>query len=104
MKPDLFAGVVVALTKVVVMAERLPDGDVEKHVRQSIDEFAGAFSRREALEPAIARVRTSILMLHSSRLEGRRRVYEHDRILVGELDRAIEERLLPELRKIGFGV
>jgi hypothetical protein len=49
-------------------------------------------------------MRTSILMLHESRRSGRRRVYEHDKILIGELDRALEERLLPELRRIGFAV
>lgn len=104
MNPDVFAAVVLALSRVEVMAERLPDGDAEGHVRRSIDEFAGAFSRREALEPVVARMRGSILMLHESRRVGRRRAYEHDKGLVGELDRAIEERLLPELRKMGFGV
>lgn len=104
MNPDLFAGVVVALNRVAVFADRLPAGDAEGHVRRSIDEFATAFSRREALEPKVARMLGSILMLHGSRLAGRRRAYEQDKILVGELDRAVEERLLPELRKIGFGV
>jgi hypothetical protein len=104
MNPDVFAGVVVALNRVTVVAERLPDGDAEGYVRRSIDEFAAAFSRREAIEPVVERMRDSILMLHGSREAGRRRAYEHDKILVGELDRAVEERLLPELRKIGFGV
>jgi len=104
MNPDVFAGIVVALARVTVMGERLLDGDVEGHVRRSIDDFAGAFARHEALEPAVERMRGSILMLHGSRRAGRRRAYEHDKILIGELDRTIEERLLPELRKIGFGV
>jgi hypothetical protein len=104
MNPDVFAGVVVALANVSVVAGRLLDGDSEGHVRRSIAEFATAFARREELEPAVARMRTSILMLHESRRAGRRRVYEQDKILIGELDRALEERLLPELRRIGFAV
>jgi hypothetical protein len=104
MNSDVFAGVIVALARVTVVAERLLDGDVEGHVRRSIDEFAVAFARHEALEPAVARMRTSILMLYECRRAGRRRAYEQDKILIGELDRAIEERLLPELRRIGFVV
>jgi hypothetical protein len=104
MNPDVLAGVVVALARVTVIAERLLDGDSEGHVRRSIAEFATAFAHREAIEPAVDRMRTSILMLHESRRAGRRREYEHDKELVGELDRAIEERLLPELRRIGFAV
>jgi hypothetical protein len=104
MNPDVLAGVVVALARVTVVAERLLDGDSEGHVRRSIEEFATVFARREAVEPAVARMRTSILMLHESRRAGRRRVYEHDKDLIGELDSAIEERLLPALRRIGFAV
>lgn len=104
MNTDVFAGVVLALARVTVVAERLLDGDVEGHVRRSIEEFAAAFARHEALEPAVARMRSSILMLHECRRAGRRRAYEHDKILIAELDRAIEDRLLPELRRIGFSV
>jgi hypothetical protein len=102
--PDVFARVVVALTRVTAIAERLLDGDAEGHVRRSIEEFAAAFARQDALEPAVSRLRASILMLHESRRGGRRRAYEHDKLLIGELDRAIDERLVPELRRIGFGV
>jgi len=104
MSPDTFAGVVVALARVALVADRLPDGDTERHVRRSIEEFGVAFSDRAALEPVVARMRGSILMLHDCRLAGRRRAYEQDRLLVTELDRAIEEQLLPALRRIGFGV
>jgi hypothetical protein len=104
MKPDFFAGVVTALSTVSTVAGRLPKGDAEGHLRRSIEEFAGAFSRHEALEPAVARMRGSIVMLHESRRLGRRRAYEDDKTLVGQLDRAVEDRLLPELRRMGFGV
>lgn len=102
MKPDVLAGVVVALAKVTAIAERLLDGDAEGHVRRSIEEFAMAFAGREAIAPAVCRMRNSILMLHECRDAGGRRAFERDKALVDELDRAIEERLMPELRRLGF--
>jgi hypothetical protein len=104
MNPDVFAGVVVALARVTVVAERLLDGDTEGHVRRSIGDFATAFARQDALEPAVARLRSSIVMLYESRRTGRRRAFERDKQLIDDLDAAIEERLLPELRRMGFGV
>jgi hypothetical protein len=104
MTSDVFAAIVGALGRAEVVAGRLPDGDAEGHVRRSIEEFATAFSGREALEPAVARMRGSLVMLHGSQLAGRRRAYEHDKTLLGELDRVIENELLPELRRIGFPV
>jgi hypothetical protein len=102
MKPDVFAGVVIALAKVTTIAERLLNGDAEGHVRRSIEEFAFAFARREAIGPAVARMRNSIVMLHDSRDAGPRRAFERDKALIHDLDAAIEERLLPELRRLGF--
>jgi hypothetical protein len=104
MRPDTFAGVVVSLAQVVTIAERLLDGDAEGHVRRSIEEFAAVFERREAIEPAVARMRNSIVMLHESRRSGARRAFEHDKVLIEDLDKAIEERLVPELRRLGFDV
>jgi hypothetical protein len=102
MKPDVFAGVVIALAKVTMIAERLLDGDAEGHVRRSIDEFGGAFARREAIGPAVTRMRDSIVMLHDSRDAGSRRAFERDKLLILDLDAAVEERLLPELQRLGF--
>ena len=102
MKPDVFAGVVVALARVTAIAERLLDGDSEGHVRRSIEEFAMAFARRDAIGPAVARMRHSIIMLHDARNAGSRRAFEHDKSLIADLDRAIEHQLLPELRRLGF--
>jgi hypothetical protein len=102
MKPDVFAGVVIALAKVTMIAERLLDGDAEGHVRRSIDEFVVAFARREAIGPAVARLRNSIVMLHDCRDTGSRRAFEQDRLLIQDLNAAVEDRLLPELRRLGF--
>jgi hypothetical protein len=101
-KPDVFAAVVVALANVTTIADRLLDGDSEGHVRRSIEEFAVAFTRREPIAPAVARLRTSIVMLYESRAAGARRAFERDKALIGELDAAIEEELLPALRRLGF--
>jgi hypothetical protein len=102
MNPDVFAGVVVALAKVTMIAERLLDGDAEGHVRRSIAEFASAFARREAIGPAVGRMRNSIVMLHDSRGAGPLHLFERDKSLIQDLDAAIEERLVPELRRLGF--
>jgi hypothetical protein len=102
MKPDVFAGVVIALAKVTTIAERLLEGDAEGHVRRSIEEFAVSFARREAIGPAVARLRNSIVMLHDCRDAGLRRTFERDKALIQELDTAVEERLVPELRRLGF--
>jgi hypothetical protein len=104
MKPDVFAGVVLALAKVTTIAERLFDGDAEGHVRRSIAEFASAFARREPIGPAVARMHNSIVMLHDCRDAGPRRVFDGDKSLIHDLDAAIEERLVPELRRLGFDI
>ena len=49
-------------------------------------------------------MRNSIVMLHESRRSGGRRAFEHDKVLIEDLDKAIEERLVPELRRLGFDV
>lgn len=103
-KPDVFAAVVVALARVTAVADRLLEGDTEGHVRRSIEEFALAFARREPIPPAVARLRSSIVMLYESRAAGARRAFERDRELIRDLDIAIEEGLVPELRRLGFDV
>jgi hypothetical protein len=102
MKKDVFAGVIIALTKVTMTADRLLDGDAEGHVRRSIDEFGVAFARRETIGPAFARMRNSIVMLQDCRNAGARRAFERDKPLIQDLHAAIEERLLPELQRLGF--
>jgi hypothetical protein len=102
MKPDAFAGVVIALAKVMTIADRLLDGDAEGHVRRSIDEFSVAFARREAIGPTVTRMRNSIVMLHNCRDTGSRPEFERDKLLIQDLHAAVEERLLPELQRLGF--
>jgi hypothetical protein len=101
MKPDVFAAVETALAEVRMITAGLFDGDSEDHVRRSIEDFASAFSRREAIGPVVGRLRDSIVLLHGSRDAGRRRDVE-DKALLRDLDAAIEERLLPALQRLGF--
>jgi hypothetical protein len=103
MRPDIFAGVVIALARVTAIAERLHDGDDEGRVRRSIDDFAVAFARREAIGPAVASMRNSIVMLHDGGGEAvPLDASEGDKSLIEDLDAAIERQLLPELRRLGF--
>jgi hypothetical protein len=103
MKRDIFAGVVIALARVTTIAERLHDGDAEGRVRRSIDDFAVAFARREAIGPAVARMRNSIVMLHDGADDAvPLSASEGDKSLIKDLDAAIERQLLPELQRLGF--
>lgn len=41
-------------------------------------------------------------MLHDCRDTGSRRAFERDKLLIQDLDAAVEERLVPELQRLGF--
>jgi hypothetical protein len=49
-------------------------------------------------------MRNSIVMLHDCRDAGPPRIFDGDKSLIHDLDAAIEERLVPELRRLGFDI
>ena len=90
-----FEQIAAALDHVASIAERVPD-DV---VRSSARELQRTFAERGSVEPAVGRLRHSLSRL--SHDEPRR---SQEQKIVSQLDTAIAEQLLPELRRVGFDV
>ena len=90
-----FEQIAAALDQVTSIAERVPD-DV---VRSSARELKRTFAARGSVEPAVGRLQNSLSRLSQ---DEQRRASEHK--IVSQLDAAIAEQLLPELRRVGFDV
>jgi hypothetical protein len=90
-----FEQIAAALDHVASIAERVPD-DV---VRSSARELQRTFAERGSVEPAVGRLRNSL-----SRLSGDEQRRATEWKVVTQLDAAIAEQLLPELRRVGFDV
>ena len=88
-----FKNIAEALDRIASIAERVPDDVVQTSAR----ELQRTFAERGSVEPALDRLQTSV-----SRL-ARASVPQRERIL-SQLDAAIAEQLLPELRRVGFEV
>jgi len=93
-----------ALQAVEKFAGRLLVGDVEGDVRRSVEELRTSFATNAAVEPAVNRLLRSLRGLHSAGLAGRRRDFQRDSLSVGRLLEAVEQELLPALRRLGFQV
>ena len=92
-----------ALTHLADLAGGLradPDG----HVRRSVEELRTAFDARNAIEPAVARVRDSMDMLRSGNQTGSRREFRRRATGLDHLSDVVEQELLPHLRRLGFEV
>jgi hypothetical protein len=90
-----FEQIAAALDRVTSIAERVPD-DV---VRSSARELQRTFAERGSVEPAVGRLQNSLSRLSQ---DEQRRSAEWK--VVTQLDAAIAEQLLPELRRVGFDV
>ena len=102
MKGEL-ARIDTALSHLAHVAQELradPDG----HVRRSIEELRNAFVSREAIEPAVARVRRSMELLRCGNHDESRREFQRRAPGLERLDDIVEQELLPHLRRIGFEV
>ena len=93
-----------ALQAVERFAGRLLVGDAEGDVRRSVDELRAAVATKEGVEPAVDRLLQSLRGLHAAGLAGRRRDFQRDSPSVDRLLEAVEQELLPELRRLGFHV
>ena len=92
---------------VLLRFERLADElqtDPDGHVRRSAMELREAFDARQAMEPAVARMRTSILMLRTGNRDGARREFRRREHGVDHLAEVMNCELLPTLRRLGFEV
>jgi len=100
---DRFAEIDVVLARIERLAEDLavdPDG----HVRRSATELRAAFDGRGSVEPAVARVRDSLVMLRSTNRDGSRREFQRRAHAVDHMEQVLEGELLPHLRRLGFEV
>ena len=89
-----FEQIAAALDHVASIAERVPD-DV---VRSSARELQRTFAERGSVEPAVGRLQNSLSRLSQDERRSR------EQKIVSQLDAAIAEQLLPELRRVGFDV
>jgi hypothetical protein len=88
-----FKDIAAAIDRVTSIAERVPD-DV---VRTSARELQRTFAERGSVEPAVDRLQDSVSRLAKSAPPQREKI-------VNQLDAAIADQLLPELRRVGFEV
>jgi len=89
------------LLRLVQMAAELR-ADSEGHVRRSVEELQAAFTAREAIEPAVARVRESLSMVRIGDRAGARREFQRRAPSLDYLGYILEQELLPDLRRLGF--
>jgi hypothetical protein len=91
----------------LIRLEQLADAleaDPDGHVRRSAAELRVAFDARRHIEPAVARVRDSVVMLRSGNRDGSRREFMRRAQGVDYLEDVLDRELLPILRRLGFDV
>ena len=93
----------VLLTRIECLAEELPS-DPHRDVLRSATELRTTFVARGAVEPAVARVRDSVLMLRRASGDGSRRDLLRPARGIDYLQQIVEAELLPSLRRLGFEV
>ncbi len=101
-KGDLRPNIASAMQLVTSFAERLPEGEAEHHVRLSAQELARACADEEGVPVAVDHFVQSIRQLQRERGEGARRQQQHGAAAVERLLEALQENLLPELRRAGL--
>lgn len=89
------------LTRIEQLADEL-QADPDGHVRRSAEELRTAFTARQEIEPAVQRMRTSLMMLRRSNRDGLRRDFLRRAHGVDYLEQIIDRELLPTLRRVGF--
>jgi hypothetical protein len=97
-RPDIVS----AVQHVTSLAERLPAGELERHVAVSAQELARACSDQEGVFAAVDRLVEGIRQLQLARSQGARRQEQHGAAAVERLLEAFQEELLPELRRAGL--
>lgn len=102
MQEQDFPQIDAALRVVEKFAGRLPSGDAEGQVCQSVTALRNAFTTKTSIEPAVQRLLRSLFKLTEIHLAGRRRDFQRGAPAVDRLLQAVETDLLPALRRVGF--
>ena len=86
-------GVLSGIQAIEKFAGRLPDGDVEGHIRRSAHELTLAVEQRCGVETASERLMQAV-----------RRDFESEAASLTRLLEAIQEQLVPALKRAGYQV
>jgi hypothetical protein len=85
-------------------ASRLPEGEREDDVRRALARTQVALHELRGVEDAVRELVTSLHQLDEDIVGGRRREFQRNAPAVGRLLEAIQEDLLPMLRRSGYQV
>ena len=85
-------------------AARLPDGEREDDVRRALARTEIAVRESRGVEDAVRELVTSLHQLDEDTVGGRRREFQRNAPAVGRLLEALQEDLLPILRRLGHHV
>ena len=99
-----FISIKAALEVVEKFTSRLTVGDAEGHVRRSVDELYSAVTKKEGIEPAVDRLLRGLRGLNDAHAARRRRDLGRESPAVDRLLDAVQEELLPALRRVGYQV
>jgi hypothetical protein len=89
---------------VETFAERLPHGEREDDVRRSLLATLLALRDQQGVEDAVHQLVQTLHQLDEDRAGGRRREFQRNAPAVGRLLEALQEELLPLLRRAGYRV
>jgi hypothetical protein len=96
---------VTSIETIEKFAGRLPEGDVEGHIRRSAHELTLAVEQCCGVEAAWERLMQAVLQLDAHNTTGRlRRDFENEAPSVTRLLEAIQEQLVPALKRAGYQV
>lgn len=85
-------------------ASRLPDGPREDDVRRALARTQVALSENRGIEDGVRELVTALHQLDVDSVGGRRREFQRNAPAVGRLLEALQEELLPLLRRAGYQV
>lgn len=93
-----------ALRHAVDIAHRLPSGEPADRVRQSLAELVDAARRGTAVEGATRQLVGALHQLDESHVGGLRRDFQRSAPAVSRVLEALQEEVLPAMRRKGFKV
>jgi hypothetical protein len=84
--------------------ERLPEGEREDDVRRSLTGTLVAIREQRGVEHAVSQLVHTLHQLDEDHADGPRREFQRNAPAVGRLLEALQEELLPLLRRAGYHV
>ena len=98
-------GVLSRIQAIEKFAGRLPEGDVEGHIRRSAHELTLASEQRRGVEATFERLMQAVRQWGEHNTPGRlRRDFENEAPSVTRLFETIQGQLMPALKRAGYQV